>query len=263
MRRGWFTLGVVVCLVWFSGVETAVADEDQWEQEAAMIHKEVREKKWGQARERLQVLAEDFYASSASMGWEPHEIAIISDCIVELDQVLNDSSLQPHVALTRTERLWLALDARTHPHQPLWHEYEEVFQQELDEMKKALQQGESKEVEWALEAWNHHMDQIRPAIAISFSAETSWLLEERMKTISEGAPSDVMAIEKHIKEWEALLPALFEGKAETIRHLVNVPPPIGWPLALLTTVIATVLGYVALVKYRYEQRSYTVRSDRR
>lgn len=265
MRWGWFLLcgGLVL---WLAGLGTATAGdgEEQWSQEAGIIHEAISEKEWGQARRQLQALADEWFTSSLRTGWEQRDIVVVSNCIVELDRALDPSSPQPQKALERAEQLWLALDARIHPQQPLWHEYEEVFQQDLDELKQALQQGEVKEFETTMTEWRHHLEQIRPALSITFSAETVQQLEERMEVPNNSSPSDAKALDQHIKEWEALVPVLFGGtEAEIERHLAGVPSPLGWPLALLMSVIGTVLGYVAYLKYRYEQRPHPVKSYRR
>ncbi|MDR6224481.1 sporulation protein YpjB [Desmospora profundinema] len=258
MRKGWLVLCGVIWWGWWFGTGSAMAadPEEEWLQDARSIRESVREAEWGQAREKLRILAEEFVATAPEAGWEPTAIAAVSDCVVELDQALNPASLRPLEAWDGAERLWLALDARIHSHQPLWHEYEEVFRQDLSIVQKAIQTGRPAEIRSALDTWSHHMEQIRPALSVSFSDQSVQQLEARMD-VSNGDPETVRL---QVEEWEKLLPALFGGtEKELLQHFSRSQPPVGQSLLLLGTAIAIVLGYVALLKYRHEQRVLTSR----
>lgn len=257
MRREWLFLWGIMGFLWWSGAGVAWAadPEDAWLREAHAIHESVQEEAWGEARLQLSELAEAFVAVAPQAGWEPEAMTAISDCMIALDQTLSPASLRPGEALDRAEQLWLAFDARIHPHQPLWHGYEEVFYRDRAALEAAVQAGRPERIRSALHAWNHHLNQIRPALAVSLPPESVHPLQAQMDALGQVSPGDLNAIRGHLTHWDDLLPALFSGSEEELLQVLNPSdPPVGAALLLLGALIAVVLGYVALQKYRYEKK---------
>ncbi|WP_199614933.1 sporulation protein YpjB [Paenibacillus alkalitolerans] len=180
------------------------------------------------------------------------------------------NSIQPneHEQLLEVIRVRLAVDALSHPKQPMWLDFRKPLSEDLTELENAAKKRDQHTANSALKKWRSHVKLIRPAVLISRDAS------EAVKLDSMTAFFDRTVGKKEWGQLASSMPNLTQGlqdlfrqnddDQETILPLAPTeepPHPFLWSLAI-GSVIVIVLTYVAWRRYHSESAYVRVKSER-
>lgn len=253
---------LLACIWWTGGTYLAWADHiepdpqaRQWAKQADQVEQKVVKEEWAEAREELRKLADQFSGSDLTrIDLTVEGLGALSETLVEADQQLNRVMIQPKELTRAVERVHLAFDALAQPHQPLWHRYEGMFQDQMNQVRNNLKRGRHKEARRSIETILQSYNQIRPALVVIRSPSTVEKVDALMTFLKkEGAKQKLEpgTVESALDQWAKMIPPLFYGSEEEVVALAGTdPPPLVVALATLGGFIAMVLGYVVWLKFK-------------
>ncbi len=106
--------------------------------------------------------------------FEDRDIQIINSSLTNMNQVLTDNETNQSEILYYASQLYLAIDALSHREQPLWNRYYSIINQDIEEIKEAMNTGNNKSIDKTIQNLQKHYNLIKPAILIS---QQSYLVE--------------------------------------------------------------------------------------
>ncbi|MFC4078067.1 sporulation protein YpjB [Salinithrix halophila] len=268
-QQGWVLglAGLVFFLVLFMNGTPGMATAedglvDQWTKQALQIEERVRqggEENYLKAREETAVLAKSFARSDLSeVNLSIQGVEALSETLVELDRQLNRVMPASDDLNRAAERSALAFDAIAHPHQPLWYRYEPVFRKDIARVKGAAKKGNPENLRIAVRELILHYEQIEPALEVARKPMTVEKVRSLMNFLRSRVHINPLPREElrgGIRQWERMVPPLFNGPEEDVTAFGGGTLPPILPAALsLGGLIAMVLSYVGWKKHRYKQR---------
>jgi sporulation protein YpjB len=234
------------------------ADRDQWSDWAKQLSGQVEKGDLEGARETLGRLSEGFSQSDLSeLHLSVEAIESLSETLIEADRQLNRVVPEPTGLHRSTQRLWLAFDALSHPHEPLWHQYESILEKDIERMEKAVQQKKKDEIYRSYLSLAKSVREVEPALYVVHQPVTVQKIHSLMRFLDREVQSDPVrgpALQQGLAHLKKLLPPLFNGtKEEAAFAAVEPSPPIIPASLCLGGSIALILAYVAWRKYRVPQ----------
>ncbi len=95
----------------------------------------------------------------------------LTDTLAEAARTFSAVKFSQSQAETAAAKVRLAADALSHPNHPLWQQYNNLIQKDLNEIEKTVKSGKSREAQQAMEQLNQHYAVIKPSLRISGPAE--------------------------------------------------------------------------------------------
>lgn len=169
------------------------------------------------------------------------------ESIIEGKQAFAALSLEKHEAIAAAAKVRLAVDAFTHPKNPMWLQYYNVLKTDGLTLHKAVNSQDEAQIAEALKRMEAHYLLIRPALLINREPSEVNKLDSYLKFI-QSEPSRILKK----GEYELILGEIFERQTSSTYVELQSQEQISmlWT-AVIGGLIITVLGYVAWRKYDY------------
>ncbi|PTX59926.1 sporulation protein YpjB [Melghirimyces profundicolus] len=226
-----------------------------WADEAVEIHRLVEKGELERAKGKLENLADRFSNGDFSrIRLSVEGMEALSDTLVELDRELVRVMPRPDRLLVASKRMMLAFDALAHPRQPLWHQYESVWKDDVTSVKQRMKKNRPETVRSAVGTLVRHYRTVEPALYVSRNPETVGAVSTLVHSLERQAgrkPMKPALLTSTLKQWERMIRPLIDGKEQDVLALAHTGMP-AWPKAALTLggIIACALTYVSWQKYR-------------
>lgn len=166
--------------------------------------------------------------------------------INEAKHSLTPLALKKDEAVYAATKMRLAVDAVTHPKNPMWLQHYKLLKEEGQALQAAVERQDSDHMEAALQRLTDRYELIRPAIVINRDPSQVNQLDSYLNHLRK-QPSDFKTA-----QFELILGELFERHSSTTYAELDMPQHISflWS-AVIGGIIISVLGYVAWRKYEY------------
>lgn len=173
--------------------------------------------------------------------------------ILDAMRAMNSVSPDERTVLQKVAAARLAVDSLAHREQPMWKEFRNGLEDDLDALEAAAKNRDDPAASRALAQWRGHVELILPALVIAKGAEAGSMLES-MTTFLRNAirAADWSGLLEGIPPVREALEDLFgTSHKETASPLIPTaepPQPALWSLSLGSFILA-VLTYVGWRKY--------------
>lgn len=226
-------------------------ESEQWSQTANQIVRWVEKGDLLEARTQLAILAKQFSKSDLSdknLGVEG--IHVLSDVIMDLERNLNQIKLDEQKISYTANRLQIAFDAVSHPHQPLWQHYYTPMKKHVKHIQEAIQQKNQAVINEAIQQFYDDYQLIRPALIVSKSPFTVEKVDSLITFIRK--QNDLQQLSSGMNQLESLLQPLFFGSEQDVMAIVDPFDDVSAKTMIffISGIIAVVLAYVSWRKYR-------------
>ncbi|GLI07220.1 hypothetical protein YDYSG_32500 [Paenibacillus tyrfis] len=128
----------------------------------------------------------------------------LTRAVTDAKRVFNATSFKPEEGLMAAGKIRLAADALTHPHTPLWLQYDKLLSDDVSLLEKAATDKNRAEVRKGAALLDQHIGLIRPSLLISRS------------------PTDV----EKLDSLATFIKLQAQGEGELYRNVLNAVPPI-------------------------------------
>ncbi|HEY0827790.1 MAG TPA: sporulation protein YpjB [Bacilli bacterium] len=213
--------------------------------------------------QKLEILASTFSFSGVTSLEGFHAL---SESIIEAKRVFNAVQFSQDKGIAAAARIHLALDAMTHPVQPMWLQYYKVLIKDLGEIKSASLIKQAEQSRQAASRMYEHYTIIRPSIMINrddITVEQIDSLFTFVKTQLNRKQIDYARIDSAINQFYELWDQVFMKKTkQAYVSLTNKYEIIARTIGL-ASVILLVLVYVGWRKYQVQRDYMTVRKQRK
>lgn len=190
----------------------------------------------------------------------------LSNTIVKAKRVFNAVKFSQHEGIIAAARVRLAIDALTHPNQPMWLQYYKVLVEDLSSIRKAAEDKQVAETRKALDVMYQHYSIIRPAILINRDAAEVEKADSLFAFLgSQMAAKQVQyeQVRAGIEQLQQELDEMFMKKhAQAYAPLTDSGKPIVWATGIGSAIVI-VLSYVAWRKFKNEKGYVAVRKEDR
>lgn len=218
----------------------------------------------------LNQLADQFYnaAKAGEIGEARKHIIAINDMVVTVHfegvvsveglealletiiagkQAFAAISLERQEATVAAAKVRLAVDALSHPKNPMWLQYYNVLKADGLALHKAVNSNEETQISEALQRMLAHYAIIRPALLINREPAEVNKMDSYLKFL-HNEPQHMLKK----GEYELMLSELFERQASSTYVELDAQQHVSmlWT-AVIGGIIISVLGYVAWRKYEY------------
>jgi sporulation protein YpjB len=182
----------------------------------------------------------------------------LTKTIIEGKKEFNAVSFDRRRALLAAGKIRLAVDALDRSRKAMWLQYNQLFYEDIAELRKALSDSDTKWLKALLDRTKAHYDLIRPAALISREPSEVSALDSLLEAMTERVKSgDIQDMSALVEHYATLIDNLFKPTAPSAQFpLPDVPAaddkrPVLWTTTI-GLVIITVLAYAAWLRYRYE-----------
>lgn len=171
-------------------------------------------------------------------------VEALLESLIQAQQSLNAISISKQDITKTAVKMRLAVDALTHPNQPMWLQYYKVLKEDGQAWQKAVAANDQALIDVALKRLIFHYEIIRPALFISRQPSEVNKMDSYLKYLLTDPHAD------DGQQLEMLLNELFQRSAPTTYVELASPQEhsVLWT-SLIGGIIIAVLGYVAWRKY--------------
>lgn len=201
----------------------------------------------GEARKHI-VAINDLVVSVPFDGLATVEgVEALLETIISAKQVFAAISLEKQDAIVAAAKVRLAVDALSHPKNPMWLQYYNVLKADGLALHKAVNSDDKAQISAALQRMLAHYAIIRPALLINRAPSEVNKLDSYLKYLHT-EPSVILKK----GEYELMLSELFERQVSSTYVELQAQQQVSmlWT-AVIGGLIISVLGYVAWRKYEY------------
>lgn len=228
-----------------------MVEREQWANLASQVAKRVKEGNLSEARNQLAILSNRF--SKANFQKESLEIEALhalASVLLEMERALNQVKPNEIILLRAAERLEMAFDALTHPHQPMWKQYDHTLSQHLNIAQEAVQLKNKEAVQEAIRQFYDDYQLIRPALIVSKRPATVNRLDSIITWIR--STEEWPKLKQGLTQLQRMIHPLFHGTdQEVILMGDGVDQELIWWTSLWVTLfIVSGLGYVSWRKFQ-------------
>lgn len=184
-------------------------------------------------------------------------IRALTNSIVETKRVVNAVKVDLNRWRFTTAKMRLAVDALTHPKQPMWVQYYKVFLDDIDQLERAVKAGQGTNTLQAFRGFQEHYELIRPSAIIQRDPSTIEAADSYVSYLQTRAMAQPLSKDQVLEAIVMAKPILQQLFQKTTDSPTFVP--IGteddiwvWTFGIGAVVI-TVLSYVGWRKYQYEK----------
>lgn len=269
MSIRWAMLGIVLmtAVIFIFPVDRAAGNE---EAEEAMI--------------RLQDVSAKLLRSAEDQAYEQslNEIAVLERNVRSLNQqyVFNEGQTRRLLAMTDQARqmvrqpesssaslqwqalkLHLAIDAVTHPNQPLWKAYNSTYIRQIQTIQEMIVEKKQEKLLSLLEVNQSLFHTIEPSVALTQSPETAKQWSDYYQELfSYANASDVpwASMRTSAGELRRLAVTVFSSETSVPRSVAGRQSPL-YIILVVGSFLIPALVYVAWRKYRGEKKMKVVR----
>jgi sporulation protein YpjB len=159
--------------------------------------------------------------------------------------------------------LRMAADALAHPNKPIWHQYRDVINNDIDKLKQSILQESTVSVpvpQSAVDAFRQLSERYHLIRTAALLKSEPWIIERSDSVIRYA--SRILGADHPDAEWlhglisplQEAMDGLFPGNKEAASTVVPVvaTPPWGWT-AMMGSFIVTILTWVGWRRYRAEE----------
>lgn len=223
---------------------------DQISQE---VYSLTKEKKFPEAKDKLQELGNLFAAAKPPKGLTIETLDTITATIVNAKKAFAAVEIDPNQLLWNALQIRLTMDSLTHEKQPLWTNYYKTYTEHIDKMTLFIA-GKKKDEFTKAFLQNVQLYQLlKPAMSVHASSQDMeqllsiyrFLLQESRK-----ADFDWSQVYQVLQELNRQVDKLFIGKDTTTFASVFAPGSPYLTISLISAFLFASLGYVAYRKYR-------------
>ncbi|NEN82057.1 sporulation protein YpjB [Paenibacillus elgii] len=128
----------------------------------------------------------------------------LTRAVTDAKRVFNAASFKPEEGMVAAAKIRLAADALSHPHTPLWLQYDKLLSDDVDLLEKAATDKNRAEVRKGAALLEQHIGIIRPSLLISRN------------------PADV----EKLDSLATFIKLQAQGEGELYRNVLNAVPPL-------------------------------------
>lgn len=196
------------------------------------------------AREAVLTLNEDVLGIQFKGLVRTEGVEALLAALITLQQDLTALSVSEHHIRISALKVRLAIDALTHPHQPMWLQYYKVLKDEGQHLTRAIAAQDQDQINDVLQRIMTHYEIIRPALLINREPSEVNKMDSYLKYLLSSPQSGAH------EQYDVLLNELFQRTTPTA-HVEYVVQPYNSTLwtSIIGGIIVAVLGYVAWRKY--------------
>ncbi len=190
----------------------------------------------------------------------------LSESIIEAKRVFNAVRFSQDKGIAAAARIHLALDAMTHPAQPMWLQYYNVLIQDLGEIKSASLIKQADQTRLTANRMYEHYTIIRPSIMINRDDITVEQIDSLFTFIATQLNKkqvDYTNIESAIHQFYELWDQVFMKKSRQAYVAISTKYEIIVRIIGLGSFILLVLTYVGWRKYQVQRNYISVRKQRK
>lgn len=209
------------------------------------------------AREHMQLLAQRFPNQVLPAAIRLESLNALTETILAAKQQFLTPQVQEEKLLWHAIQVRLAMDALTHPNQPMWREYQTSFFQQLQQMMEAAVERKGEELRHLLDDNYQLFLAIRPAMGVQISEKLMTRISSAYGSILKELRSqslDWLIIRDALRELNGAMQEVFLGEDKSASGDLMAP---GSPFSLIVSITAFVtlaLTYVGWKKYVAEHR---------
>lgn len=186
----------------------------------------------------------------------------LTSTLTEAQRTFNNVKFNEDEGKLQAAKLKLATDALTHRNEPMWMQYDKVFQEDLTALNAGIRDAETKAVLDAVNALKRHFGIIRPAVLISREPQVVERIDSLLAFLSNqsaATPLPIRNLENGAAQLQNALDDLF-GKKDASAYLpiTDHRQPILWSI-VIGSIIAVILTYAAWQMFRDGRSEVSVR----
>lgn len=207
----------------------------------------VNEGKLEEARAGIVELNEKVTDINFHGAASPEGVKALMETMIAAKQALTPVKPSKNEAMVSAAKVRLAVDALTHPKNPMWLHYYKILKEDGIQLANAFEKQEKEPIDQALSQIMKHYEIIRPAVLINRESSEVIKMDSYLKYL-QNEPNH-----SAIDQFDAMLNELFHHKSSTAYLDIEQQQqnPFVWTAAI-GAIIVSVLGYVGWRKYQYE-----------
>jgi len=226
-------------------------EKERWSMLASQVAKWVRKGDVLEARTQLAVLSNRF--SKANLEKDPigvEALHALSGVLLDMERALNQVKPDEAVLLRQAERLEITFDALTHPHQPMWKQYDHMLKQHLSIAQEAARMKNKAAAQEAIRQFYDDYQLIRPALIVSKRPSTVNRVDSLVTWVRTA--EEWPKLKQGLTQLQRLIYPLFHGTDQEVALMVDGwnEELVIWTIFWVSILIVSVLGYVSWRKYQ-------------
>jgi sporulation protein YpjB len=225
---------------------------------AEKFYTDVNESKLEEARADIIELNEQVTHIHFQGAASPEGIEALMETLITAKQVFTAVKPSMNEAVFSAAKVRLAVDALTHPKNPMWLHYYKILIEDGKVLSSALEMQEQEKMNHALNQIMNHYEVIRPAMLINREPAEVLKVDSYLKYLKTEPNLSAMS------HYDGLMSELFHRKASTAyleleRQQQN---PIFWAMTV-GAIIVSALVYVGWRKYQYERNHFFAKKQKK
>lgn len=224
---------------------------------AAEVYEAAKQKKWTDMREDIEQLQVWIPQIKYEGITDVEGMNALTEAALYTESRLNEVQLSPHDVIVAAARLRLAVDALTHPHQPMWLQYYKWFKQGEQQMEASLKLNNPNKFGEAVQQVKEKYEMIRPAVQINRESEVVVKMDSLLHYLQQTSNSEsynYQQLKNAITAYVQTYNEIFQREStDTYIPLQRNDLPYAGMISF-GGVIITVLAVAGWRIYRYERK---------
>ncbi|MFA9556169.1 sporulation protein YpjB [Evansella sp. AB-rgal1] len=211
----------------------------------------VKEGKYGEAKQLLHQFSNQFLSIRATdHNITMSELHVITSVYEEVEEATTSVSLSHQDRVRKASKLRILVDVYEPSQEPLWKKTEISVMKPIEDMKKAVSDGNGQTFHKAYSEFIRSYEIVRPAWSVSLPYEIFQKLEAHIKYLEQvqGTSKSTKMMLEHMDSLEVQIQSIYDEEKEEVSD-----PSLIWVMLTIGGSILLGLTYAGWKKYKGEK----------